>query len=273
LSRKSRAITFGFGRFGVNVFSDEETIDLFVRTYRSFISELKEGQAAGEIFIEKSGDLSFKTVRGLLPLDIERDGSLVTVASTGLKGDFDLTTFSGEVKVAANLSVSLMENFFRVYFSYYLLLNEALLLHSAGMELGGKGFLFVGQSGAGKSTISRLLRNYGEIYSDDLVAVDLSKEDTQILSTPFRGEETIWVGRQTGTRLVRVFFLIKSDKNEIVPVERGYAVAKLFANSPFVNSDDEMVDLLVERINSLLERVEFYILRFRKDGSVKEVLL
>ena len=56
---------------------------------------------------------------------------------------------------------------------YYLSKRKGLLVHAAGMVLGGRVYLFAGVSGAGKSTISELLvrARIGKVLSDERMIV------------------------------------------------------------------------------------------------------
>ena len=60
-----------------------------------------------------------------------------------------------------------------------------MLLHAAGViPPAGHGLVFTGRSGAGKSTISGILRRAGGlVLSDDLVLIDASGERPQLRST------------------------------------------------------------------------------------------
>jgi len=73
-----------------------------------------------------------------------------------------------------------------------LLFNQVAVIHGAGIVINGKGYVFFGPSGIGKTTISRLWRKHGaELLNDDRVAVYRSGREWRIAGTPWHGEEPI----------------------------------------------------------------------------------
>lgn len=74
-----------------------------------------------------------------------------------------------------------------------LLIENVVIIHGAGIVIDGKGFVFFGPSGIGKTTISRLWRDHGaELLNDDRVAIYRAKSgEWRIAGTPWHGEEPI----------------------------------------------------------------------------------
>ena len=63
--------------------------------------------------------------------------------------------------------------------------RHRILLHSAGLDSNGTGFIFLGHSGSGKSTIAlNLLQRHWGILSDDVLILRLS--DDLVTASPFR---------------------------------------------------------------------------------------
>jgi hypothetical protein len=59
----------------------------------------------------------------------------------------------------------------QILLMYLMARKEGVILHAAGVEIDGRGFIFPGSSGAGKSTLARqfLARNYAGVVSYDRV--------------------------------------------------------------------------------------------------------
>lgn len=112
--------------------------------------------------------------------------------------------------------------------------------HSSGIvDETGEGYLFIGQSGAGKTTTARLWESMPgtQILSDDRVI--LRKRDGQfwMYGTPWHGEAELSTAAKAP--LKRIFFLRHGERNELTPLGRAEAAAQLFSCSfpTFYNPD------------------------------------
>ena len=68
--------------------------------------------------------------------------------------------------------------------------HAGLLLHACGVVRHGAGDVFVGPSGAGKTTVAQLAAGYGQVLCDENVIVRLDADGPKLLSTPFWGFST-----------------------------------------------------------------------------------
>ena len=93
---------------------------------------------------------------------------------------------------------SAFENFLRILVAYAALDLRGGLFHSAAVVEGDSAWLFVGHSGAGKSTVSRLALDSGRaVLSDDLNPVLPNvRGGLDVVGSPFLGDE----GARTPTR-------------------------------------------------------------------------
>ena len=81
---------------------------------------------------------------------------------------------------------------------YFLAVNRGTLIHAAGASIAGRGYLFAGRSGAGKSTFSRLLAGGDvpcDLLSDDRMAIRLLPGGFRIFGTPWPGDAGIAANR------------------------------------------------------------------------------
>lgn len=67
---------------------------------------------------------------------------------------------------------------------------QSMLIHGAGVEIEGNGYIFFGASGRGKSTIASLAKAVGHVLADELVVVDMVETTPLLRSTPFWGTGT-----------------------------------------------------------------------------------
>jgi hypothetical protein len=145
------------------------------------------------------------------------------------------------------------ENFLRVVVAYRLLELGGVVLHSAGVVRGGVAFLFLGRSGAGKTTVARLsLAQGAEVLSDDLNALASSAGGCAVLKLPFTGD----LGERRATLppvpLGALLRLEQASADAVAPLSRAETLACLLACSPFVNVDPFRRDQLEQVLLALL---------------------
>jgi hypothetical protein len=107
---------------------------------------------------------------------------------------------------------------------------DGVSLHGCGVADGARGLLFLGQSGAGKSTMARLWQRAGStILSDDRVIV--RRDGTRVLmhGTPWHGDEPF--ASPGPVELARIFFLRHGADCVSRPIAGAAAVARLFSCS------------------------------------------
>lgn len=110
--------------------------------------------------------------------------------------------------------------------------GRGIEIHGCGvLDRSGEGYLFVGQSGAGKTTMARLwLEEEGAtILSDDRVVLRSQGDHIQMYGTPWHGEAPLASPRSVP--LSRIFFLRHAARHALAPVTGVEAAAQLFASS------------------------------------------
>jgi MoaA/NifB/PqqE/SkfB family radical SAM enzyme len=153
----------------------------------------------------------------------------------------------------------------------FLAQREGFYLHSCGVNFEGKGFLFVGQSGAGKSTIAKMLKNKAEILCDEKMIVRKESGGFKIYGTWIHGDMKDISARPAS--LKAIFFLEKSDKNRIIRLYDKKEINKKILScliKPLATKSwwDKMLAL----INDLSRQTPFYLLYFDKSGGIIEAL-
>ncbi len=162
-----------------------------------------------------------------------------------------------------------------------LLITNYLARHGLGVEVHGCGLidsvlggqLFLGHSGAGKSTTTRLwqaLRN-PFILSDDRIILRLQGGELLMHGTPWHGEAAF--AEQGTSNLGRIFVLQHGPVNRIRQLPKALAVGEIFARSfpPFHSA--EGLEGALEFINRALDTVPCYEFQFVPNRSAIEAVL
>jgi hypothetical protein len=144
-------------------------------------------------------------------------------------------------------------------------------IHSSGVSLMGRGFLFVGHSEAGKSTMVKMIKGRGEILCDDRIIVRKEPDGFRIHGTWSHGE--VPDVSSASAPLEAIFFLRKSTENRMSRIDgKSVVVSRLLSCliKPFVTAGwwGSMLSL-VEEIG---RNVPCYELDFDKSGRIVDVL-
>lgn len=169
-----------------------------------------------------------------------------------------------------------LENLLRVVMAYSALARGGLLLHSAAVLRESRAFVFVGASGAGKSTVSRLSAEMGlGVLSDDinLLLPDPDQGDAFLIEqVPFAGDfrdaPTVHGRHEVATLLA----LRHAERHCVEPISPARGSALLAAHAPFVNSDPERSEALLATAVSLVGRLPVHRLEFLPDAGFWDLL-
>lgn len=110
--------------------------------------------------------------------------------------------------------------------------GEGVEVHAVGLvDRDGSGYLFLGHSGAGKSTTARMwMPEAGvQLLSDDRIILRKHDGEFWMYGTPWHGDAGI--ASPGRARVTSIFVLEQSPENKIVGLKPSQAVAELFARS------------------------------------------
>ncbi len=144
-------------------------------------------------------------------------------------------------------------------------------IHACGIaDASGRGLLFVGQSGAGKTTMARLWDGVrgAKVLSDDRIIVRRVGSSFTMYGTPWHGEAAL--AEPASAPLAGVFFLEHGAANGLHPLRGAAAATRLFACGfpPFHDRDG--LDFTLSFFADLAAEVPCHELRFAPDAQVVE---
>ena len=107
--------------------------------------------------------------------------------------------------------------------------TNALLIHASVIEHGGKGYIFQGKSGTGKSTHSRLWLKYipdTTLLNDDNPVVRLMPDGTvRVFGTPWSGKTPCYINRSVPVgAFVRLFQALENKIERMQPPLSGASI-------------------------------------------------
>ena len=146
-------------------------------------------------------------------------------------------------------------------------------LHSCGViDREGRGHLFAGVSGAGKTTTARLWQDAARgIVSDDRVIVRERGAAPWMFGTPWHGEAELSLAG--GAPLAGVYLLVQAAQNELRPLPQAEAVARLFRCAFPLFHDAASLDFTLSFLERLAASVPVRELRFTRDPAVVDLVL
>lgn len=149
-----------------------------------------------------------------------------------------------------------------------IILTGGLVFHSSGIDDNGRGIVFVGHSGAGKSTQVGLWSGEPGVIAmnDDRIAVRADENGVTCYGTPWGG--TADIARNHSAPLTALIVLEQSPENSVKPLTPSAAASLLSARAFLPYWDKGLMQLALSNLTAVLERVPVYRLRCRPEKGV-----
>lgn len=168
--------------------------------YRNFL--VKEGEAKFEVEVMSEEGNGFE-------VEFKKDYSCALIKTpASIESFFDFNFF------------------FKTVVSALFLDEGCFLIHASSLEIDGKGFLFAGKTGSGKSTIAKKLRRKGRVLSDDFALVKRRRGEYYVFSSPFYETEE-FKKRRLKVLVERVYFIKQDEKVRVEEVGKEEALLKV----------------------------------------------
>jgi hypothetical protein len=148
-----------------------------------------------------------------------------------------------------------------------------LEVHAVGIvEETGRGHLFLGHSGAGKSTTARLWVNEPgvRILSDDRIILRAHGEKIFMYGTPWHGDAGI--SSPNCAAVTNIYFLEQYRHNEILPLAPGVAAAELFSRSFVPRHCAQSLDFSLGFMERVTRQIPCNIFRFLPQQTAVEAI-
>ncbi len=145
--------------------------------------------------------------------------------------------------------------------------HKTLKIHASVIKKDGKALVFLGKSGTGKSTHSRLWQEFVPgctLLNDDEPLVRLTDDGlVWVYGAPWSGSTPCYLNEKAE---VAAFVQLKqSPENELRPLKAVEAFKVLFQSASVLRSAPQHRDCIISLIYEILEKVPFYRLDNRPD--------
>jgi hypothetical protein len=212
--------------------------------------------------------------RGVTPGQTDDDLHRIAVFSADYsRGTIYSTPYHRELAIREGFhSLSLLPTD-QIWIAPALATRNGALIHSAAVILNGQGLLFVGHSGAGKSTTVTMLQRQAEIeiLCDDRNVVRRWDDGWRVHGTWSHGDVAAVSGASAPLR--GILFLEQDARNELVPLaDRREIWRRLLVRlvRPMTTVDWWEKEMGV--LERLVGDVPFFIMRFDKSGAIVPAL-
>ena len=190
----------------------------------------------------------------------------------------DWRTFYTDLTMTDESESSFLDDFIMIAYTISSSTMKTLKLHASVIEKNGKAVLFLGKSGTGKSTHSRLWQEFvpeSSLLNDDEPVVRIFNDgSTKVYGTPWSGKTPCY--RNISGEVMAIVHLFQGTENKLTRLNGLQAFSSVFQSCSILRSDKKNKDLVFDSVASLMETVPVYRLDCRPDReavSLTEKLL
>jgi hypothetical protein len=153
---------------------------------------------------------------------------------------------------------------------YYLTaIRGDIMIHASGVNNSGRGYIFSGVSGTGKTTMAKLWDKTGaQVIHDDRLILRNTGNGYRMYSTPVYANDE---PRESG--IDKLFLIGHGSRNEYIPVGGAAAISMVMANCIQHNWDQKIIARLLGSVSFLCRAVPVFRLPFRPDRSIIDEIL
>ncbi len=202
---------------------------------------------------------------------VERDGGpdRFDLSRYDFAGRLDLARRVADVTLAEAHELTL-DSLLRVMLSLALIPGRGLLVHAASLVREGRGYLFPGVSGAGKTTLARLSAD-ATLLSDELSIVTVGDDGARVHGTPFWGE-LARAGEAGAAPLAGIYFPRHAPEHAVTPLAERAALTRILPTVMSFAREPDVVARVVALAADLVAHVPGFILDFRRDPGFWETI-
>jgi len=149
-----------------------------------------------------------------------------------------------------------------------ILFVRGLVFHASGLDDNGSGIVFIGHSGAGKSTqVAMWQKESGVIaLNDDRIAIVPSKSGLRCYGTPWGG--SLNIAKNHSAPLKAIIILEQASTNQITRFPLAPLPSWMMARTFLPYWDKNLMVVAMKNLELILSKVPVYLLRCRPEKAV-----
>lgn len=192
------------------------------------------------------GDIDFSVKTEQSAIDFEREKSIAEDKKEGIPIRKFSDSYLETLAVYRQIAEHMIE-------------SDTLLFHGSVVSVDGTGYLFTAKSGTGKSTHTRLWREYfGEravMVNDDKPLLEVTENGVIVYGTPWDGKHHL--SNNVAVPLKAICILGRAEKNHIEKITTSTALPMLIQQS-YRSANAEKMKKILKIINGISEKVSLY---------------
>jgi hypothetical protein len=158
-----------------------------------------------------------------------------------------------------------LDSLLRILLTVVLLPRRGFLLHAASIVRDGRAFVFVGRSGAGKSTVASL-SPAGSVLTDEISLLRFSGGCWQAYGTPFWGEFRA-AGQNRHFPIAGIYSLAQAAEDRLEPLSAKEILRALLPCVLFFTAEKRAHEALLAMLLGLIGQIPCHRLHFRRSAD------
>jgi hypothetical protein len=155
-----------------------------------------------------------------------------------------------------------LDSLLRILLTMVLLPERGFLLHAASVVRDGRAYIFMGRSGAGKSTVASLSPQ-GSVLTDEISLLRFVDGAWQAHGTPFWGEFRA-AGINRHFPIAGIYQLVQAPIDSVEPLSPKEILRALLPCVLFFSSDSHASEVLLRTLLAVATQIPCRRLRFRR---------
>ncbi len=165
-----------------------------------------------------------------------------------------------------------INNFLMMLFSFASASHKTAMLHASAVTVGKYGYIFLGHSGTGKSTHSRLwLENIKgcRLLNDDNPIVRIINGKTMIYGSPWSGKTPCYINETA--EAAAFVSLVQAPENCITRLKAAESFAALMAATSCLKQDERIYDGICDTLTDIISKTPVFRLKCLPDAEAAQI--